>query len=268
MSSIGVRLRVVNLVVRDLTASLRFYRDLGVDVPAGDGETVHLETRMPGGLILAWDRREMVEGYDPAFAGTAGDNASVEFWLDAREEVDRTYASMVERGHAGRVAPFDAFWGLRYAVLVDPDGHLVALGASDPHRVRDADAAVGERLVRQLYAAFDARDPDALDEILLPEYVDHDAEDLRSFFAWATRVFPDARITIDAVFGSADRVAAHIVLQGTHRDELLGVPATGKQVTFAGIDLFRVEAGRLAEHWGLADRNALLAQLRAGTAST
>ena len=47
--------------------------------------------------------------------------------LPARAAVDAIYAEVTAAGYAGRQPPYDAFWGSRYAVVEDPDGHQVGL---------------------------------------------------------------------------------------------------------------------------------------------
>ncbi|WP_223848764.1 VOC family protein [Microbacterium hominis] len=51
---------------------------------------------------------------------------------DSPAEVDAVYAALVAAGHDGHVAPFDAFWGQRYATVLDPDGNAVDLFAPLP----------------------------------------------------------------------------------------------------------------------------------------
>jgi predicted ester cyclase len=56
---------------------------------------------------------------------------------------------------------------------------------------------------------------------------------------------------------------------GTHRGLFLGVSATGRDVPFDTLDVFRVRDGRLTDHWGVADLLGVLTQLgrlSAGTA--
>ncbi|MFD1052454.1 VOC family protein [Kibdelosporangium lantanae] len=50
--------------------------------------------------------------------------------MDTPAEVDATYAAMVAAGYKGHREPWDAFWGMRYAVLHDPDGNGVDLHAN------------------------------------------------------------------------------------------------------------------------------------------
>ena len=57
------------------------------------------------------------------------------FAFPSREAVDATYADLVAAGYKAQQAPFDAFWGARYAVVEDPDGNAVGLMSPvDPNR--------------------------------------------------------------------------------------------------------------------------------------
>ena len=57
---------------------------------------------------------------------------SLAFVCDSPAEVDAHYDRMLAAGYAGHLAPFDAFWGQRYAILHDPDGNAVDLFAALP----------------------------------------------------------------------------------------------------------------------------------------
>ncbi len=129
MSESAPDLHMLNVVVRDMTASLDFYRRLGV-VPPGGAEPAggHLQLRMPGGFSLELDTAESARLWhagwraDPASAGVV-----IGFSLPTREAVDERYAELVSAGYVGRQPPFDAFWGARYAIVADPDGNDVGL---------------------------------------------------------------------------------------------------------------------------------------------
>jgi uncharacterized glyoxalase superfamily protein PhnB len=51
------------------------------------------------------------------------------FLCTSPQDVDDTYRALVESGAGGHLAPWDAFWGQRYAVVADPDGNHVDLFA-------------------------------------------------------------------------------------------------------------------------------------------
>ena len=65
--------------------------------------------------------------------------------------------------------------------------------------------------------------------------------------------FPDLGITIEDVMAEGDRVAARVVMRGTHRGEFQGITPTGKRVEVRAIDMFRISNGKIVEHWGHAD---------------
>ena len=124
------RLDLIGLVVKDMARSLAFYRHLGLDVPPGaDGEP-HVEATLPGGLRLAWDTEETIRSFDPDWTPpSGGDRMGLAFLLETPADVDRTYDELIALGYDGYKQPWDAFWGQRYAIVLDPDGIGVSLFA-------------------------------------------------------------------------------------------------------------------------------------------
>ncbi|KJY44363.1 MULTISPECIES: VOC family protein [unclassified Streptomyces] len=124
------RFDLIGLVVSDMAASLAFYRRLGLDVPAGAEEQPHVEAVLPGGLRIAWDTEDVVRSFDPSWTRPAGDGRrDLAFLCDSPAEVDAVYAELTDAGYKGHLEPWDAFWGQRYAVVLDPDGCGVSLFA-------------------------------------------------------------------------------------------------------------------------------------------
>jgi catechol 2,3-dioxygenase-like lactoylglutathione lyase family enzyme len=122
-------LHMLNLIVRDMAASLDFYRRLGIAVPPpGDGAGAHVQLKMPGGFSLELDTAESARLWH---AGWRADPASAKvvmnFVLPSRQAVNDHYAELTEAGYQGRQRPFDAFWGSRYAIVADADGNDVGL---------------------------------------------------------------------------------------------------------------------------------------------
>ena len=124
------QLDMIGLVASDLPRTLAFYRALGLDLPASADAEPHVEVTLPGGLRLAWDTVDVIRSSDPGWAPpTGGHRAALAFRCADAAEVDAVYARMVDVGFAGHLAPWDAVWGQRYAVLHDPDGTAVDLFA-------------------------------------------------------------------------------------------------------------------------------------------
>ena len=120
----------IDIVVSDLAAALRFYQALGLAVPevSPGGDQVQIAT--PGGATLGLVTEAMVRSFNPAWVHPIGQRVTFACRCDTPDEVDATYARVTAAGHEGRQAPWDAFWGQRYAMLADPDGNRVDLFAA------------------------------------------------------------------------------------------------------------------------------------------
>lgn len=124
------RLDLVGLVVADMATSLAFYRRLGLDVPAEADAEGHVEHVLPGGLRIAWDTEDVIRSFDPGWTpGGHGGRVGLAFLCADPAEVDRVHAELVAAGHRSEHEPWDAFWGQRYATVLDPDGVGVDLFA-------------------------------------------------------------------------------------------------------------------------------------------
>ena len=120
---------LLGLVVGDMTASLQFYRLLGLEIPAEmDGEA-HVEIVLPGGFRMAWDTLELMQGIYPDWVEPVGQRMTLAFKCESPSAVDSLYEQVRQSGYGVHQAPWDAFWGQRYAVVLDPDGNLVDLFA-------------------------------------------------------------------------------------------------------------------------------------------
>ena len=73
--------------------------------------------------------------------------------------------------------------------------------------------------------------------------------------------FPDLRFTIDEQIAEGDKVVTRWTGYGTHKGELVGIPATGKSSTVTGISIDRIVNGKIAESWGLFDQFGMMQQL-------
>lgn len=125
------KFEMIGLVVEDMAASLAFYRRLGLDVPPEmDGEA-HVEATLGGGLRFGWDTVAVVRSFDPEWAKPVGGNSvGLAFRCDGPAEVDKVHAELVAAGYRSHNEPWDAFWGQRYASLLDPDDNVVDLFAA------------------------------------------------------------------------------------------------------------------------------------------
>ena len=123
-------------------------------------------------------------------------------------------------------------------------------------------------LIRKFFAAIEIGDFAVFDAIVAEDYDDHLAgqspgrETLKTYFTGLRKAFPDVRLPIWQMIAEGDRVAVLNSVQGTHRGEFLGIAPTGRSVDAQAFQLYRVEAGQLAEHWEVADFATLIRQLQ------
>jgi catechol 2,3-dioxygenase-like lactoylglutathione lyase family enzyme len=121
---------VVELVVSDMAATVAFYRRLGLDLPSDVADEGHVETTV-GGLRLAFDTQEVIRSFDPEWSPPQGGHrVALAFEATSPAEVDAAYQELTAAGARGHLPPFDAPWGMRYAVVLDPDGTPVDLFAA------------------------------------------------------------------------------------------------------------------------------------------
>jgi catechol 2,3-dioxygenase-like lactoylglutathione lyase family enzyme len=125
------KLQLVEIVVADMARSLAFYRFLGLEIPAEADAEPHVDVGLPGGLRLAFDTEATIASFHPSWKpGVGSARVGLAFALPDPAAVDAAYAQLVEAGYHGELAPFDAFWGMRYATVHDPDGTGVDLFAT------------------------------------------------------------------------------------------------------------------------------------------
>jgi len=124
---------VIGIVVADMARSLAFYRRLGIDIPAEADAEGHVAASLPGGVQLAWDTVDIIQSFNPGWTpGSGGPRIALAFRCDSPAEVDETYRDLVAAGYDGHLEPWDAVWGMRYAIVHDPDGNGVDLFADLP----------------------------------------------------------------------------------------------------------------------------------------
>lgn len=134
----------VNIVVGDMAAAVDFYRLLGLDIPATEPgwdehhRSVALDSEASDGrLDFDLDSRECAAYWGGGPDEPVATGPVLGFRVATREAVDDMYQRVLAAGHAGRRAPYDTFWGARYAIVEDPNGTLVGLMSppDDAHRV-------------------------------------------------------------------------------------------------------------------------------------
>jgi uncharacterized glyoxalase superfamily protein PhnB len=124
------RFEALGVVVSDLRRAVRFYRELGLEFPeVTEDNHGHIEAEVAGVRFML-DTEETVRSFDPDWQPPSGGHrVGLAFRCDSPGQVDATYAHLLEHGGSAHKEPWDAFWGMRYAQVKDPDGNVVDLFA-------------------------------------------------------------------------------------------------------------------------------------------
>lgn len=124
-----IRLDAVAVSSKDMTKTVAFYELLGFEFAPFGADDQHVEPiSKPGEVRLMIDTAELMEkltGHPPM----PPNHSSFGMVCDTPAEVDAVAASLESAGHTLTVAPWDAFWGQRYATVKDPDGYQIDIFA-------------------------------------------------------------------------------------------------------------------------------------------
>ena len=112
-------------------------------------------------------------------------------------------------------------------------------------------------------------DEGALEELLDPDFVDHDAlpgqspdrDGHRQILAAFRSAFPDLNVTTEDIVAEGDKVVTRWTARGTHQGDLMGIAPTGREVTIKGIDVLRIAEGRIVERWAQFNDLEMMQQL-------
>jgi steroid delta-isomerase-like uncharacterized protein len=128
-------------------------------------------------------------------------------------------------------------------------------------------------LVRQMVEEmFNRGNISRADEFLSPDFVEHEElppgipqgrEGVKQLTAMMRNAFPDFKATIEDIIAEGDKVVIRMTWSGTQKGEFMGVPPTGKSVSFGVLDIIRVAGGKFVEHWGQMDSMGVMQQLGA-----
>ena len=107
-----------------------------------------------------------------------------------------------------------------------------------------------------------------LDRFMKDDYIQHNPdvaqgkEGFRVFFEQTFKAMPDFKYTLLKIIGEGDMVWIHCTTTATHTGgPWLDVQPQGNSLCFNVVDIFRVEDGKIAEHWDVADTYSLFSQL-------
>ena len=122
-------LNAIGIAVSDMARSIRFYRVLGLEVPETPEEG-HVDAFLPNGIRFMLDSEDVIRSFMPDWTRENGNQVSLALECASPAEVDEVYERVTSAGFESEKEPWDAFWGQRYALLIDPDGVRINLYAA------------------------------------------------------------------------------------------------------------------------------------------
>jgi C-1 hydroxylase len=128
-------------------------------------------------------------------------------------------------------------------------------------------AQANKQLVRNYIAAWNRGDTQQLPQFWTSDIIHHtralkqNGEEVKGVLSDFMAAFPDLHFEIDDIFGEEDRVVTRMTASATHKGAYLGFPATGKKINCSVMGIARIEGDKIAEHWGVTDELAMMAQI-------
>ncbi len=122
---------------------------------------------------------------------------------------------------------------------------------------------------QRLGEAINSGNLNELHSVFAPNVIDRDPdpnqgsgpEGFIRFFTGFRTAFPDLHISVEQLVADEDNVAIAYTITGTHKGELMGIPATGRQIKARGVQIARFEKGQIVERWGSSDQLGILQQI-------
>jgi predicted ester cyclase len=131
---------------------------------------------------------------------------------------------------------------------------VMAQGGEDPSPEQN------KALIAEYFAAISGKEkPTALQE----KYIADSDQALKDHIDMFEAAFPLYELIAEDMIAEGDRVAVRATFRGTHQGEFAGIPATGYEVEIPVFLIYRIEDGKIAEHWMQADVMGLMQQLGA-----
>jgi steroid delta-isomerase-like uncharacterized protein len=113
-------------------------------------------------------------------------------------------------------------------------------------------------IVRNFLEALNKQDLSLLDDFVAADYFDHTnnfkgLDNVKQAITTFYKAFPDFNVKIEDIIAEGDKVWVHDIETGTHKGEYHGIAPSGKKITFACVDIFKVMDGKIAEAWHIYD---------------
>jgi steroid delta-isomerase-like uncharacterized protein len=153
---------------------------------------------------------------------------------------------------------------LPFLVLVLPG--MVWLAVADGGNAEEQNKTIVRRFVEEVQ---NRHDVGAMDRFFSVNFINHseipglpsNLGGAKQFHTMFFAAFPDLHATIHSQVAEGDKVVTHKTFHGTHQGTFMGIPATGKRISYEVIDILTVVEGMITEHWVVGDHLGLMKQL-------
>lgn len=134
---------------------------------------------------------------------------------------------------------------------------------------REENVALAHRVIEE---AINGRRPEVLYEVIAEDYVENawlppgsptGREGLKAAIEGILGGFSDFHYTIEDEIVEGDKIVQRLTAHGTHDGTVLGLPPTGRNVTWSEVHIGRIQGGKFVEHWAILDLMSLMQQLGA-----
>ncbi|MEG3638169.1 VOC family protein [Magnetococcus sp. PR-3] len=126
-----MQLDAIGIISQNMEKSAEFYGLLGISFEQVGGPD-HWEGITSSGVRIMLDSEKLMKQLDPNWQRTTGVAMVLCFKQETPAQVDERFAQITQAGFTHKTEPWDAFWGQRYASVMDPDGNQIDLFAALP----------------------------------------------------------------------------------------------------------------------------------------
>jgi predicted ester cyclase len=119
-------------------------------------------------------------------------------------------------------------------------------------------AETNKAVIRRYFEALSGKDKP---RATLDEYIADSDEELKEHIAVVEAAFPRYELIAEDMIAEGDKVVVRATMHAVHKDDYMGIPPTGKQITNAAIIIYRIANGKIAEHWIQVDAVGMMQQL-------
>lgn len=127
--------------------------------------------------------------------------------------------------------------------------------------------AIAKRFIEEVFVK---QDEAAADQLAAPDFTPHSwghigpgIENLKQAQRRVSAGLSDAQMKVEDIIAEGDKVVVRLSSHARHSGDFMGMPASGRDYTIPEIHIFRIEDGKVAEHWREADMLGLMQQIGA-----